>query len=100
MSKIQVLAWRCDRDGCGHVWLAKEKPKACAKCKARNWDKEVGVKEREGSENEKTPKNKISKSQPLNVGGRASLDGSAVSPIYLRPEHPVNCPCMMCRPKK
>jgi hypothetical protein len=38
MSQISVLAWKCDRRGCGKVWLAKEKPKACAKCKSRKWD--------------------------------------------------------------
>ena len=39
MSTKSVEAWQCDRAGCGHVWLSKEKPKRCAKCKSPAWDK-------------------------------------------------------------
>jgi len=39
MSVIQIDAWQCDL--CGHVWYTKadDPPKACAKCKRRNWDR-------------------------------------------------------------
>lgn len=36
MSKIQVIANKCDT--CGHVWLSKEEPKRCAQCKSRKWN--------------------------------------------------------------
>jgi hypothetical protein len=39
MSTKSVLAWHCDRPGCGHDWLSKEKPKRCARCKSPAWDK-------------------------------------------------------------
>lgn len=37
-----MAAWRCDREGCGHVWYTgkEEAPERCAKCKARNWNTE------------------------------------------------------------
>jgi hypothetical protein len=43
MSIVQVQAWKCDRPSCGHVWLAEEKPKACARCKSRGWDRSPAV---------------------------------------------------------
>jgi hypothetical protein len=41
MSLVEVEAWKCDRVECGHVWYtgSEEKPKACARCKSRAWDK-------------------------------------------------------------
>ena len=41
MSLIEVNAWKCDREECGHVWLAiaEEPPTACAKCKNRAWNR-------------------------------------------------------------
>lgn len=40
MSNVQVSAWQCDRPECGHIWIANGyKPKACAKCKSRSWDR-------------------------------------------------------------
>jgi len=37
-----VSAWKCDRETCGHVWIAmsEEPPKACARCKCTGWNKE------------------------------------------------------------
>lgn len=39
MARIMVQAWRCDFPACGHVWLAADQPKRCAKCKKLNWNK-------------------------------------------------------------
>jgi hypothetical protein len=35
----QVLAWQCELDLCGHIWLAAgiDAPAKCAKCKRRGW---------------------------------------------------------------
>ena len=38
MSEIDIKAWKCDRPGCGHIWIGYPKPEKCAKCKCRNWD--------------------------------------------------------------
>jgi hypothetical protein len=37
MGTKTVVAWECDR--CQNLWIAKVKPKRCAKCKSRTWDK-------------------------------------------------------------
>src|SRR5580765_8604845 len=40
MSTLKVLAWKCDRVGCGWVWYTREDeaPKRCARCKSPNWN--------------------------------------------------------------
>ena len=43
MSEITIKAWKCDREGCGHVWLSPSVPVACAKCKSRSWNKATGA---------------------------------------------------------
>jgi hypothetical protein len=55
MSKVQVWAWYCDRHGCGKVWLAEVKPKACAKCKSRKWDLKNGAETKPTPEPEAVP---------------------------------------------
>lgn len=43
--RLQVWAWRCELDGCGHTWLAAgiDPPAKCAKCKKRSWHKKDAV---------------------------------------------------------
>jgi len=43
MGTLMVQAWKCDRDGCGHVWLSAEKPRRCSKCKSGRWDERGGA---------------------------------------------------------
>lgn len=40
VPKVKVDAWQCLR--CGYIWIArtKDKPRACAKCKSKYWDRE------------------------------------------------------------
>jgi hypothetical protein len=49
MSEVQVKAWKCDREACGHVWIASSDtpPPGCAKCKSKAWNRGEGSRPRE-----------------------------------------------------
>jgi hypothetical protein len=64
------------------VWLSDRKPKACAKCKGRNWDAEDGS----------APKTKppVTRTQPradVAQGGavKETVEPVVLAPIYERP---------------
>lgn len=43
-ARIEAYENTCDYPQCGHVWISREIPARCAKCKGRNWNVAEGKK--------------------------------------------------------
>jgi hypothetical protein len=80
MGIIRVDAWQCDL--CRHIWYTKseEPPKACAKCKRRNWNQgaKARIEREEQSASPKPPKMIIAKPEPPKAGKCPRCDGPTV----------------------
>jgi predicted nucleic acid-binding Zn-ribbon protein len=84
------MAWRCD--SCGHTWYTgtNEPPKACAKCKRRNWNGSgravPGI-----AVASKIPKIDEDEFDQM-------VDKMLATPPRVR--HAVGCSCFRCKPPK
>jgi hypothetical protein len=39
VANEEITALRCHCEVCGHEWISDQRPRRCAKCKSRKWDR-------------------------------------------------------------
>jgi hypothetical protein len=108
MSTLLVKAWRCDHEGCGHVWTSKTEPKRCSKCKRPNWNrvKQVDGKPIEPGKDKRTTEEKVQAAYEkagvrkpvavLPIQEKQAAPGSVVTQAKVAPVGKVIPPCPEC----